>query len=107
MEETVISIVINLFLILDLNNFFVYFFIFQEEEDPLPPHPLILENGSIETHHPNSQRATSPGQYGGTLSPPTLDFGRPTSPGMPKKLGSSNESKGFKGFSRRLSKRGN
>ena len=79
----------------------------QEEEEPLPPHPLQhqISNGG------GGERLGSPTS---TLAPPN-DLSPPSStsnnkaasPLMPKKLlGSESKSGGFKGFSRRLSKRG-
>ena len=78
----------------------------QEEEEPLPPHPL--QNGTA--RDTDRTLMTSPTSLAPPmeLSPPSGGGGNnkssTLSPMMPKKL--QNSEKGFKGFSRRLSKRG-
>uniref|UniRef100_A0A7M5XIR9 Rho GTPase activating protein n=1 Tax=Clytia hemisphaerica TaxID=252671 RepID=A0A7M5XIR9_9CNID len=77
-----------------------------EEEEPLPPHPLqhqISNGGGGERLASPTSTIAPPNDLS---PPPSTSSNKAASPMMPKKLlGSESKSGGFKGFSRRLSKR--
>ena len=98
------SSIFNLGNLISRAHFIVSLLLQQEVEEPLPPHPL--QNGTArDAERPLMTSPTTSLAPPTELSPTSGNKSSTLSPMMPKKLQTS-EKGGFKGFSRRLSKRG-